>query len=167
VLLFLGSNIGNFSRDQAVDFFKQLRGVMNDNDLLFVGFDLQKDPHVIVQAYDDAQGVTARFNLNLLTRINRELGGHFNIDKFCHYAIYRPVECSARSFLISKEKQTVGIDALNRDFEFGQWEAVFMEISQKYSAEMIEEMARASGFEIKQDFSDSKNYYCDSLWRPA
>jgi len=167
VLLFLGSNIGNFSRDQAVDFFKQLRGVMNDNDLLFVGFDLQKDPHVIVQAYDDAQGVTARFNLNLLTRINRELGGHFNIDKFCHYAIYRPVECSARSFLISKEKQTVRIDALNRNFEFGQWEAVFMEISQKYSAEMIEEMARASGFEIKQDFCDSKNYYCDSLWRPA
>ena len=167
VLLFLGSNIGNFSRDQAVDFFKQLRGVMNDNDLLFVGFDLQKDPHVIVQAYDDAQGVTARFNLNLLTRINRELSGHFDIDKFCHYAIYRPVECSARSFLISKEKQTVRIDALNRDFEFGQWEAVFMEISQKYSAAMIQEMARSSGFEIKQNFCDSRNYYCDSLWRPA
>jgi len=167
VLMFLGSNIGNFSRDQAVDFFKQLRGVMNDNDLLFVGFDLQKDPHVIVRAYDDEQGVTARFNLNLLTRINRELGGNFDIDKFCHYAIYRPVECSARSFLISKEKQIVRIDALHRDFEFGQWEAVFMEISQKYSPAMIEEMAASSGFEIKENFCDSKNYYCDSLWRPC
>jgi L-histidine Nalpha-methyltransferase len=167
VLMFLGSNIGNFSRDQAVDFFKQLRAVMNENDLLFVGFDLQKDPHVIVRAYDDSKGVTARFNLNLLKRINRELDGNFDIDKFCHYAIYRPVECSARSFLISKEKQTVRIGALNRDFEFGQWEAIFMEISQKYSPAMIEEMTAASGFEIKQDFCDSKNYYCDSLWMPS
>src|SRR5262245_10434341 len=165
VLLFLGSNVGNFRRDQAVDFFKQLNAVTNDDDLLFVGFDLQKDPHVIVRAYDDEQGVTARFNLNLLTRINRELGGTFDVDKFCHYAIYRPVECSARSFLISKERQTVHIEALNRAFEFEQWEAIFMEISQKYSPAMIEEMAAASGFKIKQDFRDSKTYYCDSLWR--
>ena len=74
VLMFLGSNIGNFQRDQAVDFFHQLRGVMNDNDRLFIGFDMQKDPRVIVSAYDDPQGVTAAFNLNLLRRINRELG---------------------------------------------------------------------------------------------
>src|SRR5436190_2747235 len=82
VLLFLGSNIGNFSREQSVDFFRQLRGVMNDNDLLLIGFDLQKDPHVIAAAYDDHQGVTARFNLKLLTRINRELGGDLDVEKF-------------------------------------------------------------------------------------
>lgn len=167
VLLFLGSNIGNFSREQSVDFFGSLRAVMNDDDLLFVGFDLQKDPHVIANAYDDATGVTAKFNLNLLTRINRELGGHFDPSKFCHYANYRPIEGSARSFLISKERQTVRIDALDREFEFDQWEAVFMEISQKYTMAMIESLAAEGGFAIKQNFFDSKGYYCDSLWRTA
>jgi len=167
ILLFLGSNIGNFSRDEAVVFFRHLRQVMNDDDLLFIGFDLQKDPHVIVPAYDDAAGVTAAFNLNLLKRINRELGADFNIDKFTHYANYRPVEGSARSFLISREKQSIHISALGRTFEFDQWEAVFMEISQKYSLRMIDEMAAESGFEVKQNFFDSRNYYCDSLWRPS
>jgi dimethylhistidine N-methyltransferase len=167
VLLFLGSNIGNFSRTQALEFFRHLRGVMNSDDQLFIGFDLQKDPHVIVRAYDDEAGVTAAFNLNLLTRINRELGGNFDLDKFTHYAIYRPVQASARSFLISREKQSVYIKALDRSFEFDQWEAVFMEISQKYSLRMIEELAAESGFIVKENFFDSKRYYCDSLWQPA
>lgn len=165
VLLFLGSNIGNFSRERSIDFFRQLRGVMNDGDLLFVGFDLQKDPHVIAAAYDDPQGVTARFNLNLLTRINRELKADFDLDKFVHYANYRPIEGSARSFLISREKQTVNVAAVGRSFEFDQWEPIFMEISQKYSMHMIESLARESGFEIEQNFFDSRRYYCDSLWR--
>ena len=165
VLLFLGSNIGNFSRDQAVEFFRSLRGVMSEDDLLFIGFDLQKDPHVIVPAYDDEAGVTAAFNLNLLKRINRELGADFDINKFTHYANYRPVEASARSFLISREKQSVHIPVLNKTFEFDQWEAVFMEISQKYNPRMIEEMAAESGFEVKENFFDSRAYYCDSLWR--
>lgn len=165
ILLFLGSNIGNFSREQAVGFFRRLRAVMNDNDLLFVGFDLQKDPHVIVRAYDDSQGATAEFNLNLLRRINRELGGNFDLDKWTHYAIYRPVECAARSFLISREKQSVNIEALGRSFDFAAWEAVFMEISQKYSMDDIEQLAGDAGFAIRQNFFDRKNYYCDSLWQ--
>jgi dimethylhistidine N-methyltransferase len=165
ILLFLGSNIGNFSRDQSIDFFRQLHAVMNPNDLLFIGFDLQKDPHVILRAYDDSQGITAAFNLNLLRRINSELGGNFDLDKFVHYALYRPVECAARSFLISREKQSIHIEALGRSFEFESWEAIFMEISQKYSLPMIEGLAAESGFEIKQNFFDSKNYYCDSLWQ--
>ena len=167
VLLFLGSNIGNFNREQALEFFRDLREVMCENDLLFIGFDLQKDPRVIVSAYDDEKGVTAAFNLNLLKRINRELGADFNLEKFSHYAVYRPVECAARSFLISREKQSVHIAALNQTFHFDKWEAIFMEISQKYSLKMIESLARESGFEIKQNFFDSKNYYCDSLWQPV
>jgi L-histidine N-alpha-methyltransferase len=167
ILLFLGSNIGNFSRHQALAFFRHLKEVMNTNDLLFTGFDLQKDPHVIVPAYDDPGGVTARFNLNLLTRINRELGGDFDLNKFSHYANYRPIEGSARSFLISREEQSVHISALNRTFHFDQWEAVFMEISQKYSLRMIADLAGESGFEIKQNYFDSRRYYCDSLWRSA
>ncbi|MBX3244857.1 MAG: L-histidine N(alpha)-methyltransferase, partial [Acidobacteria bacterium] len=141
VLMFLGSNIGNFQKDNALNFFRSLREVMNNDDKLFIGFDMQKDPRVIVAAYDDPQGVTAAFNLNLLTRINRELGGDFDVSKFSHYAQYRPVECAARSFLISREKQTVHIEALGRSFEFDQWEPIFMEISQKYTQAMIEELA--------------------------
>jgi L-histidine N-alpha-methyltransferase len=167
VILFLGSNIGNFNRAQAVDFFRQLRGVMNDDDRLFIGFDMQKDPRVIVRAYDDPAGVTAAFNLNLLHRINRELGADFNVEQFSHYAQYRPVECAARSFLISRKKQTVHIDALKRSFEFERWEPIFMEISQKYTPAMIEELAVASGFEIAVTFLDNENFYCDSLWIPA
>lgn len=167
VLMFLGSNIGNFQREKALDFFRSLRSVMNANDRLFIGFDMQKDPRVIVKAYDDDQGVTAAFNLNLLTRINRELDGDFDISRFSHYAQYRPVECAARSFLISREKQTVNLRALGHAFEFEQWEPIFMEISQKYTRPMIEELAEGSGFVIEKDFFDEEYFYTDSLWRPA
>lgn len=165
IILFLGSNIGNFGKEQAQDFFRQLRGVMNENDMLFVGFDLQKDPRVILQAYDDAQGVTARFNLNLLTRINRELGANFDVENFSHYAIYRPVECAARSFLISRKAQTVFVEALNKSFEFAAWEPIFMEISQKYNLEMIEELAETSGFQMTENLFDGKKFFVDSLWK--
>jgi dimethylhistidine N-methyltransferase len=167
ILLFLGSNIGNFLQEKALDFFGRLRSVMNANDRLFIGFDMQKDPRVIVAAYDDAQGVTAEFNLNLLRRINRELGADFDTSKFSHYAQYRPAECAARSFLISREKQTVNIQALDRSFEFEQWEAIFMEISQKYTWAMIEELAAESGFTIAANFFDAENFYVDSMWQPA
>lgn len=167
VILFLGSNIGNFQQERAVEFFQRLRGVMNDDDRLFIGFDMQKDPRVIVAAYDDPQGVTAAFNLNLLTRINRELGGDFDISKFSHYAQYRPVECAARSFLISREKQTVHISALGRSFDLEQWEAIFMEMSQKYTHAMIEELAENSSFEIETEFVNVDDHYIDSLWRPV
>ena len=167
ILLFLGSNIGNFQSDAALRFFRHLREVMNPDDLLFIGFDMQKDPRVILRAYDDPCGITAAFNLNLLRRINRELDADFDLGKFSHYAIYRPVECAARSFLISRERQTVHIGALRRDFTFEQWEPVFMEISQKYTRPMIEGLASESGFDIAETFMDNENFYCDSLWRPA
>jgi L-histidine N-alpha-methyltransferase len=131
VLMFLGSNIGNFQKENALSFFRHLREVMNPDDMLFIGFDMQKDPRVIIAAYDDPKGVTAAFNLNLLTRINRELGADFDVSKFSHYAQYRPIECAARSYLISREQQTVNFQGLGRTIEFDQWEPIFMEISQK------------------------------------
>ena len=167
VVMFLGSNIGNFLRESAVCFFRDIRNVLGDNDRLFVGFDMQKDPRTIAAAYDDAQGITSKFNLNLLRRINHELGGNFDLDKFSHYAQYRPMECAARSFLISREKQTVTIKALNRSFDFDQWEPIFMEISQKYTHAMIDELARDGGFEIERGFFNEEDFYIDSLWRPV
>lgn len=167
VLLFLGSNIGNYSHDAAVELFRSLHTVMNSRDLLLVGFDLQKDPYVIAAAYDDDAGVTARFNLNLLKRIDRELGGDFDVAKFSHHSIYDPINGAARSYLISREAQTVNIEALGRSFNFDEWEAVFVEVSQKYSMAAIDRLAEASGFSIEQNFLDDRQYYCDSLWAPT
>ena len=166
IVLFLGSNIGNFSQAQAQDFFKSLRAVMNQTDRLFVGFDLQKDPRTILRAYDDASGVTAKFNLNLLARINRELAADFNLKEFSHYASYHPIDGAARSFLISRRAQTVRIEALDASFEFAAWEPIFMEISQKYTLMMIEDLARLSGFQVAENFFDSQNLYANSLWKP-
>jgi len=113
ILLFLGSNIGNFSHAQSLDFFKSLRSVMNKDDLLFIGFDLQKNPRTILAAYDDKSGVTAEFNLNILRRINRELGANFDLENFSHYATYHPIDGAARSFIISRTTQDVFIESLN------------------------------------------------------
>ena len=167
IILFLGSNIGNFSHEQAADFFKSLRGVMNAGDLLFIGFDLQKDPLKILAAYDDAQKITAAFNTNLLTRINRELGANFSLEDFSHYATYHPIDGAARSFLISRKPQKVRIEALHTQFEFAAWEPIFMEISQKYSLPMIENLAETSGFAVSRYFTDDQNFYTDSLWKPV
>ncbi|NNE65910.1 MAG: L-histidine N(alpha)-methyltransferase [Pyrinomonadaceae bacterium] len=166
IVLFLGSNIGNFRDRQAVEFFQHLHDSLNENDLLFIGFDLHKNPKTILNAYDDAQGITSRFNLNLLRRINRELDANFDIYEFLHYASYHPIEKAARSFLISQKQQTVTIGALERSFEFKQWEPIYMEISQKYDLETIRVMAEQSGFAIQQNFFDSVNFYVNSLWKP-
>ncbi len=167
IILFLGSNIGNFSEAQALQFFTDLQNVMNENDLLFIGFDLHKNPKTILNAYDDSQNVTAKFNLNLLKRINRELDADFNIEEFSHYASYHPTERAARSFLISQKDQTVNIKSLGKTFEFQKWEPIFMEVSQKYEVKMIENLARESGFKVTVNFFDENKFYLDSLWKPT
>ncbi len=165
IVFFLGSNIGNFNREQTFDFLNRLRDRINTADLLFIGFDMQKDPDDILAAYDDRAGITAEFNLNLLARINRELGGDFKLDEFQHYATYQPIECAARSFLISWEDQTVAIGALNQSFFFRKWEPIFMEVSQKYRFEMIAEFAASANFEVVNNFSDDRSYFTNSLWK--
>lgn len=166
IILFLGSNIGNFSEPQALEFFKKLRAVMNERDFLFIGFDLHKNPKTILNAYDDSQGITAKFNLNLLKRINRELGADFNIEEFSHYASYHPLERAARSFLISQKDQTVRIKSLGKTFEFKKWEPIYMEVSQKYGEKMIEQLASESGFTVARNFYDENKFYLNSLWKP-
>lgn len=166
IILFLGSNIGNFSEVHALRFFTELRNVMNERDLIFIGFDLHKNPKTIVNAYDDSQGVTAKFNLNLLKRINRKLGADFNIEEFSHYASYHPLERAARSFLISQKDQTVEISSLGEKFQFKKWEPIYMEVSQKYNEQMIEKLALESGFSVGENFYDDNKFYLDSLWKP-
>ncbi len=167
IILFLGSNIGNFREQQAVEFFKRLREVMNEDDLLFIGFDLHKNPKTILNAYADSQDVTSKFNLNLLKRINRELGANFDTEEFSHYASYHPTECAARSYLISQKEQTVFIKSFDKEFHFKKWEPIYMEVSQKYNLEMIEKLADESGFCILKNFFDENYFYTNSLWTPS
>lgn len=164
VILFLGSNIGNFRGDDAIPFLKHLHADMRETDQLFIGFDLKKDPHVILDAYNDKKGITREFNYNLFDRINTELGGNFDRDSYSHYPTYNPVTGETKSYLISLKAQTVWIDFLSQSFSFEEWEPIFMEISQKYSLHDIQHLAQHSGFRIEKNFFDSRNYFTDSLW---
>ena len=167
IVLFLGSNIGNFTLAEAREFLSALRNTMKDGDLLILGMDLEKDPEVLLAAYSDSQGVTREFNLNLLERINRELGGNFTLENFEHCARYN-ADCQAmESYLFSLKKQAVELSALSRSFTFGQGEPIHMEYSMKYSEDQIEALAADSGFRITRNFFDSRRYFVDSVWEVA
>lgn len=165
IVLFLGSNIGNFSNSEALEFLQRLSDNLNTGDMLLIGFDLMKNPATILSAYNDQMGVTSEFNLNLLQRINDELDGNFDLGKFRHFPTYNPINGETRSHLVSIEDQDVRIEALGETFHFDAWEAVHTEVSQKYSPKMIEEFAGNSGFEIIRNFTDECNYFVDSLWQ--
>ena len=164
VVLFLGSNIGNFPNGTASAFLKNVSANLVPGDMLFIGFDLMKDPNIILSAYNDSEGVTRDFNLNLLQRINDELGGNFDLSKFKHFPTYDPINGETKSHLISKVTQEVYIEAIGESFTFDAWEAVHTEVSQKYSLKDIHRFAKESGFRVAQNFTDSKGYYVDSLW---
>ncbi len=165
IILFLGSNIGNYSWKESISFFSQLREQMQNHDRLFIGFDLKKDPQVILDAYNDPHGHTREFNLNLLRRLNRELGANFDTTNFRHHAVYEPISGAAKSYLVSLCNQQVDIDELETTIHFDAFEAIYMEMSQKYDLKMIAELADASGFEVQQNFFDSNRYFANSLWK--
>lgn len=167
VILFLGSNIGNFIESKALEFLWLLRENLHLNDKVMIGFDLKKDPEVIYRAYNDRAGVTRAFNLNLLQRINREMDGNFDITKFYHFPIYEPISGQARSFLISKVNQEVNIKAIDLKIAFVANEPIHMEISQKYDLEQINSLALNSGFAVIDNLFDCKHYFVDSIWQPV
>lgn len=163
VVLFLGSNIGNVPLDRAGEFCKSLREHLKPGDLALIGFDLKKDPKAISDAYNDASGFTRDFNLNLLARINNELKGNFNLDGFYHYPAYDPATGACKSYLVSSAKQEVSV--AGNTFSFAEGEPIFMEISQKYTVEQTDELARQTGFEPIHHFYDSKGWFLDVVWR--
>ncbi|GAB2537883.1 L-histidine N(alpha)-methyltransferase [Rufibacter soli] len=166
LVLFLGSNIGNFSPVDAENFLLKLRSSLGPQDRLLLGLDLRKDPRKIRQAYDDASGVTAAFNLNLLTRINHELQANFDVDQFEHFAEYNPITGTMRSYLVSRQNQEVHLKALNKTFYFEAWEAIHTENSQKYSLREIQEMARHCHLAVEDVFTDASHGFADVLLRP-
>lgn len=164
MVLFLGSNIGNFAEEEAIRFLTAMAENLYSGDLALIGFDLKKDPDVIRKAYNDQAGVTRAFNMNLLSRINRELKADFELNAFMHYPSYDPVSGEARSYLISRKKQEVHIEYLQQSFCFKAWEPIHVEISRKYDTATIKKYAAAAGFTIKELFYDSRHYYVNALW---
>ncbi|EMR03346.1 L-histidine N(alpha)-methyltransferase [Cesiribacter andamanensis] len=164
VVLFMGSNIGNFSEPQALDFLSRLSSELNPHDLILIGFDLKKDPGQILAAYNDRAGITRAFNLNLLQRINGELGGEFDLDQWEHYPLYDPISGEARSYLMSRRAQQVYIEALDETYQFAAWEPIHVEISRKYDLAAIGHYASNTNFRLVEHFFDCRHYFVDSLW---
>ena len=161
VVLFLGSNIGNFTGAAAGEFIQGISERLNPGDGVLVGLDLKKDPRIILDAYNDAQGVTRAFNLNLLQRINRELGADFMLDQFDHYPLYDPETGEARSYLVSKKEQTVRFKGRPEVLRFAKGEVIHTEISKKYSVPEIESLTGHAGLKPERWLYDCRHFYVD------
>lgn len=165
LVLFLGSNIGNFTPSEVGVFLSSLWAALSDGDLLLIGFDLKKEVDTLLRAYNDAKGVTARFNTNVLRRINDELEGDFDLNRFEYYSTYDPRSASIESFLMSTTKQTVHVGRCRQSFSFGPWEPIHTESSRKFLTEDLTPLARENGFQPIASFFDSRRYFVDMLWQ--
>ena len=163
VILFMGANIGNMLPGEAADFCRRLRAGMGDDDMLILGFDLVKMPQKILAAYNDAGGFTRAFNLNLLRRINEELNADFDVSAFAHYPTYDPASGACKSFLVSMKAQTVHLGEYQ--FSFTEGEAVYTEISQKYTIAETDALASAAGFTAMQPILDNTGGFLVAVWK--
>lgn len=167
LIVWLGSNIGNFDRSAAAHFLIQVRGTMTATDRLLLGVDLRKDKAVLEAAYDDTAGVTAAFNRNVLARINRELDGNFDLGAFGHRAIYEEIEGRIEMYLVSTQAQRVRIGRLGLEVAFAAGEQVHTEDSYKYSPAEIADLGAAAGLGIEQSYFDAERRFCVCLLRGA
>ena len=164
VALFLGSNIGNFGRDESRVFLRAVRKLLQPRDALLLGADLKKSSSILIPAYDDALGVTAAFNLNLLSRINRELDGNFDVKKFKHQATYNEDLGRIEIRLISLEPQTVNIRALDLHAEFDEGESMRTENSYKFDLELLSTIGRDTGFALSNTWFDRARLFSFNLF---
>lgn len=164
LMLFLGSNLGNYCERSAIHLLELFHSNMKKNDKLLIGIDLQKNPVTINNAYFDPHGITKAFNINLLKRINRELGGNIDIEKFDFYCHYNPSNGEVRSYLVSLADQDVYLSALDKTYHFNENELISTELSKKYTLTELESLASKLGFGVQEHFLDSKHYFADSLW---
>lgn len=164
LVLFLGSSIGNFNPIEQQQFLCALRGVLKPNDYVCIGFDLKKDPHILQKAYDDSEGVTREFNLNLLRRFNRELGADFDESAFEHVAAYNPATGAMESWLVSQKEQTVSLPKLSRSLHLDAFEGIQVETSWKFSRKEISDLAAHCGYREVESFGDHSGWFVDELW---
>jgi L-histidine Nalpha-methyltransferase len=164
LVLFLGSSIGNFEPSQAASFIYMLKkSMMSEQDYLLIGFDLHKDAEVLEAAYDDKDRVTAKFNLNLLERINRELDANFNINSFSHRAFYNKSMHRIEMHLESDKDQVVHIGALSKKYSFKKGETIHTENSYKYTLNQISRLAEQSDLSVRMIFTDKRKWFALAL----
>lgn len=161
VLYFPGSTIGNFTPEEAIRLLAQWRHVAGEEGKLLIGVDLEKDARVLEAAYDDAAGVTAAFNRNLLTRINRELDGTFDLEAFTHRATYNRRRARVEMHLDASSRQTVHVGG--RAFEFAAGESIHTENSHKYSLARFERIASEAGWRVDRVWSDADELFSEQL----
>ncbi|MEP6742186.1 MAG: L-histidine N(alpha)-methyltransferase [bacterium] len=161
--LFLGSNISNFDPEEAHKFLRALRRVLNEGDAVLLGADLKKDKAVLEAAYNDALGVTAAFNLNVLARINRELGGNFDLRAFKHCAFYNEDAGRVEIYIESSHEQTVTISKLDLEVQFVAREQIHTENSYKYDLADIGKLAAGTGFTRAQTWRDQAQQFSSNL----
>lgn len=166
LILWLGSNVGNFERAAAGRFLARVRGMLGEGDGVLVGADLRKERALLERAYDDPAGITARFDENLLVRVNRELGGEFDLDRFRHLAQYDEPSGVVRMFLVSEVRQEVAVAALGRSFTFQEGERIHTEDSTKYSREELQTLARAAGMDLEEHWTDALERFSTNLMVP-
>ena len=166
LILWLGSSIGNFTREEAVYFLKSVRELSSSNSYLLIGIDLRKEKALLERAYDDAQGVTAAFNLNLLERMNRELLADFDLSAFRHLSKYDEEKGRVEMNLVSQKKQTVHFGAPGFTVQFEAGESIHTENSYKYAMEEIEDLASQTGLILKQQWLDPKKWSSLNLFIP-
>lgn len=164
VAVFLGSNIGNFGRDESREFLRAVRKLLRPQDALLLGADRKKSPEVLIPAYDDALGVTAAFNLNLLARINRELDGDFDVKKFQHSAAYNDELGRIEIHLVSREPQRVRIRALDLEVSFNKGETIRTENSYKFDRDQLALIARDTGFLLAETWLDRAHLFSFNLF---
>lgn len=164
VAVFLGSNIGNFGRDESREFLRAVRKLLRPKDALLLGADLKKSPEVLIPAYDDELGVTAAFNLNLLARINRELGGDFDVKKFQHSAVYNEELGRIEIYLVSRELQIVRIRAIDLEADFEEGETIRTENSYKFDVDQLAVLARDTGFLLGKTWFDRAHLFSFNLF---
>src|SRR5215831_15777885 len=163
--LFLGSTIGNFEPEEAVQFLTRLRASLGAGDALLLGFDMRKDAATLRAAYNDQQGITARFNKNVLARINRELGGQFDLASFMHVAFWNRGQSRIEMHLESQVEQIVWIQDLARPFYFARGERIHTENSYKFSLHSIARMLRQAGLHLEHTWTDPKGWFSEVLAR--
>ena len=161
VILFLGSNIGNLTDEMSAKFIYQIGSNLKPGDHLILGVDLIKSEKLVIPAYDDPQGITRDFNLNLLSRMNNELGGNFDLSTFEHEAEYTSDEGIARSFLVSRIAQEIPIESIGKSFLFEKGERIQTEISRKYNDEILTRILEKTDFKIVNKLTDSREYFAD------
>lgn len=163
-VLFLGSNIGNFDKVQAADLLESIAQNLSPGDFILIGIDLKKDPSILRKAYDDPEGVTRAFNLNLLERINRELDANFDLAQWAHHAFYNPARGAMESFLLSKQATTIKLGKLGTSYAFAAWESIHTEYSHKYNVDEFAELAAESGFTLLRHFMDEAQQFASLLF---